>query len=87
MNKYCIFLTKGYYEYYTGKKFYDKKLGVYYPLTTQDIDDKEVKWYKNRQTAIEVGYRLIESCLEIKGFKINSITQYGCLDISQEFTE
>lgn len=87
MNKYCIFLTKGYYEYYAGKKFYDKKLGVYYPLTTQDIDDKEVKWYKNRQTAIEMGYRLIESCLEIKGFKINSITQYGCLDISQEFTE
>lgn len=25
------------------EKFYDKKLGVYYPLTTQDIDDKEVK--------------------------------------------
>lgn len=70
-----------------GKSFMIKKLGVYYPLTTQDIDDKEVKWYKNRQTAIEVGYRLIESCLEIKGFKINSITQYGCLDISQEFTE
>jgi hypothetical protein len=51
MNKYCIFLTKGYYEYYAGKMFYDKKLGIYYPLTTQDIDDKEVKWYKNRQTA------------------------------------
>lgn len=60
---------------------------MYYPLTTRDIDDKEVKWYKNRQTAIREGYRLIESCLEIKGFKINSITQYGCLDISQEFTE
>ena len=87
MNKYCIFLTKGYYEYYAGKTFYDKKLGVYYPLTTRDIDDEEVKWYKNRQTAIREGYRLIESCLEIKGFAINSITKYGCLDTSQEFTE
>lgn len=60
---------------------------MYYPLTTRDIDDKEVKWYKNRQTAIREGYRLIENCLDIKGFKLNSITQYGCLDISQEFTE
>lgn len=60
---------------------------MYYPLTTRDIDDKQVKWYKNRQKAIEVGYRLIEGCLEIKGFKINSINQYGFLDTSQEFTE
>jgi hypothetical protein len=67
--------------------FYDKKLGIYYPLTTQDIDDKKVKWYKNRQTAIEVGYRLIEGCLEIKVFTINSINEYGFLDTSQEFTE
>lgn len=52
---------------------------MYYPLTTRYIDDKEVKWYKNRQTAIEDGYRLIESCLEIKGFKLNSINQYGFL--------
>lgn len=49
--------------------------------------DKKVKWYKNRQTAIEVGYRLIEGCLEIKVFTINSINEYGFLDTSQEFTE